>query len=107
MDKRESWWSVGKSTGGFNHFDWEVKPDVISILVESEEDVSMHEQLLINVDSLLEDLSEEERITTQSITLSFVDHPDLFSLPTEAQYTIKNLDPNTLTIQYMDPTRRR
>lgn len=41
-----------------NHFDWEVKPSTISILVESEEDISMHEQLLINVDSLLEDLSQ-------------------------------------------------
>ena len=90
-----------------NHFDWEVKPSSISILVESEEDVSMHEQLLINVDSLLEELSQEEQLNTQSITLSFTDHPDLFSLPTEAQYTIKNLDPNMLSIQYIDPTRRR
>lgn len=89
-----------------NHFDWEVKPSTISILVESEEDVSMHEQLLINVDSLLEGLSKTERIDTESITLNFNDHQDLFSLPTEAQYTIKNLDPNTLTIQYVDPTRR-
>ena len=89
-----------------NHFDWEVKPSTISILVESEEDVSMHEQLLINVDSLLEGLSKTERIDTESITLNFNDHQDLFSLPTEAQYTIKNLDPNTLTVQYVDPTRR-
>ncbi len=94
-----------------NHFDWEVQPNVISILVESEEDVSMHEQLLLNVDSLLEDLnnedlSNEELIHSQSITLNFADHPDLFTLPTEAPYTIKNLDPSTLTIQYVDPTRR-
>lgn len=90
-----------------NHFDWEITPPTISILVESEEDVSMHEQLLVNVDSLLEGLNIKEQIDTQSITINFNDHSDLFTLPTEDQYTIRNLDPTTLTLQYVNPTERQ
>lgn len=89
-----------------NHFDWEIEPSTISILVESEEDVSMHEQLLVNVDSLLKDLKVEDQGLTQRITISFSDHPDLFTLPTEELYTIKNLDPTTLTLKYVNPTER-
>lgn len=90
-----------------NHFDWEIIPPTISILVESEEDVSMHEQLLVNVDSLLEGLSLEDQTETQRITINFTDHTDLFTLPTEDQYTIRNIDPTTLILQYVNPTERQ
>ena len=89
-----------------NHFDWEITPPTISILVESEEDISMHEQLLVNVDSLLEGLNSGEQTNKQSITINFNDYPDLFTLPTEDQYTIRNLDPTTITLQYVNPTDR-
>ena len=89
-----------------NHFDWEITPPTISILVESEEDISMHEQLLVNVDSLLEGFNSGEQTNKQSITINFNDYPDLFTLPTEDQYTIRNLDPTVITLQYVNPTDR-
>ena len=66
----------------------------------------MHEQLLVNVDSLLANLKLEDTQDMQTITINFNDYRDLFTLPTEDQYTIRNLDPNILTLQYVNPTDR-
>ena len=90
-----------------NRFDWEISPATLSVLVESEDDVSMHEQILVNVDTLLEELNNDFINSNQTIALNFDEHPELFSLPTEDPYTIRNVSPNTLTIQYIDPTERK
>jgi len=90
-----------------NRFDWKVSPTALSVLVESEDDVSMHEQILVNVDTLLEELDNDFIEGNQTISLNFDEHPELFSLPTEDPYTIRNVSPNTLTLQYVDTMERK
>ena len=90
-----------------NRFDWKLSPTTLSVLVESEDDVSMHEQILVNVDTLLEELNNDFMDGNQTIPLNFDEHPELFSLPTEDPYTIRNVSPNTLTLQYVDTMERK
>ncbi len=91
-----------------NRLDWEVLPKEVSILAGSLEDNSNLEetQLLINVDTLMTVLEQNEQATFEKdeYTIRFEEHPELFTLMTSKQHTIRNIDPNEFSLRKINPT---
>ena len=95
-----------------NRLDWEIIPNTVSVLVESEDDSSTVQatELLVNVDIFIQALEKVDSLTDLSqkeLQLSFEEHPELFTLLTKTPYTIRNIEPNTVVLKKLTSTPRQ